>query len=158
MFSFILEARAVTVTSSVFCSTKHVFISISSGSENSSKRTQRMAFSAAIVATLASSEQCSTHFRFSLISCMFAVSCLWFKVMCRCFTGTFLYPFRRDTSTGTSVRPSKLATKVHHPSKFWELYQCFYNYYYCYYVHTLEVIVQSIFFCVWLINWVNDWI
>ncbi len=56
MFCFILEARAVTVTSSVFCSIKHVFIP-SSGSEDSSKRTQRMAFSAAIVSTLASSEQ-----------------------------------------------------------------------------------------------------
>ncbi len=50
-------ARAVTVTSSVFCSIKHVFIPIPLGSENSSKRTQRMAFSAAIVATLASSER-----------------------------------------------------------------------------------------------------
>jgi len=40
-------ARAVSVTSSVF----------SSGSENSSKRTHRMAFSAAVDATLASSEQ-----------------------------------------------------------------------------------------------------
>ncbi len=57
MFCFILEARAVTVTSSVFCSFKHVFMPISSGSEDSSKRTQRMAFSAAIVSTLASSEQ-----------------------------------------------------------------------------------------------------
>ncbi len=35
-----------TVTSSVFCRIKHVFIPISSGSENSSKRTQIMAFSA----------------------------------------------------------------------------------------------------------------
>ncbi len=41
MFSFILDARAVTVTLSVF-------IPILSGSENSSKRTQRLAFSAAI--------------------------------------------------------------------------------------------------------------
>ncbi len=61
-------ARAVTVTSSVFCSIKHVFILISLGSENSSKITQRMSFSAAIVATLASLEQCSTHHRFSLIN------------------------------------------------------------------------------------------
>ncbi len=61
-------AREVTVTSSVFFSIKHVFIPISSGSENYSKRTQRMASSAAIVATLASSEQCSTHHRFRLIN------------------------------------------------------------------------------------------
>ncbi len=40
----------MTVTSSIFCSIKHVFIPISLGSENSSKRTQRMAFSAALVA------------------------------------------------------------------------------------------------------------
>ncbi len=58
----------MTVTLSVFCSIKHVFIPISSGSENSSKRTQRMSFSAAVVATLVSSEQCSTHHHFHLIN------------------------------------------------------------------------------------------
>ncbi len=68
MFSLFWMARAVTVTSSVFCSIKHTFILISSGSENYSERTQRMIFSAAIAATLASSEQCSTHHRFSLIN------------------------------------------------------------------------------------------
>ncbi len=61
-------ARPLTVTSSVFCSNKHVFISISSGSENTSKRTQRMAFSAAIIATLASSEQGVQHTSFCLIN------------------------------------------------------------------------------------------
>ncbi len=56
MFHFIMDCkRAVTVTSSVFCSIKHVFIPISSDSKNSLKRTQRTA--CGIVATLASSEQ-----------------------------------------------------------------------------------------------------
>ncbi len=64
----VLFWTAETVTSSVFCSIKHVFILISSGSEHSSTRTQRMSFSAAIVATLASSEQCLTHHRFRLIN------------------------------------------------------------------------------------------
>ncbi len=50
-------ASSVTVTWSVFCSINHIFIPVSSGSENSSKTTQRMALSAAIVATVASSEQ-----------------------------------------------------------------------------------------------------
>ncbi len=48
-------ARAVTVALNVFCRIKHIFIPISSGYKNSSKRTQRMAFLAATVATLSSS-------------------------------------------------------------------------------------------------------
>ncbi len=65
MFSFILDVEGGDCN--IEC-INHVFIPISSGSENSSKRTQRMSFSAAVAATLASSEQCSTLHRFRLIN------------------------------------------------------------------------------------------
>ncbi len=58
----------MTVTWSVFCNINHVFIPISSGSKNSSKRTQRMAFSAVIVATLSLSEQGVQRTSFRLIN------------------------------------------------------------------------------------------
>ncbi len=56
-------ARAVTVTLSVFCSIKHVFILISSGSEILQKEHKEWPFSAAIVATLAHQNRTIVFFR-----------------------------------------------------------------------------------------------
>ncbi len=58
----------MTVTSSVFCSIKHVFISISSGSVNSSKRTKNVLLSCHSCNSCAIRTRCSTHHRFRLIN------------------------------------------------------------------------------------------
>ncbi len=60
----------MTVTSSVFCSIKHVFIfiPISSGSENSSKRTKNGLLSCHSYNTCVIRTECSTHHRFRLIN------------------------------------------------------------------------------------------
>lgn len=48
----------------------------------------------------------SSVFRTMCVLCKLYVctSCLWFRVTCRCFTGTFLYPFRRDMSAFSRAR------------------------------------------------------
>ncbi len=56
----------MTVTSSVFCSIKHVFIPISSGFENSSKRTKNVLLSCHSCNTCVIRTGCSTHHRFRL--------------------------------------------------------------------------------------------
>lgn len=66
MFSLMLEGKGSDFGIESICSIKHVFIPISSGSEYSSKRSQKMAFSAAIVASLLSPEQSVQHTTFLL--------------------------------------------------------------------------------------------
>ncbi len=58
----------MTVTSSVFCSIKHVFIMISSGSVNSSKRTKNVLLSCHSCISCVIRTSCSAHHRFRLIN------------------------------------------------------------------------------------------